>query len=517
MDLVSTFRFVTLTQPPSPPANSASAATDPQTIYLQRARVSLRQALNQYTAYFRAARNSPSSSSTQAMLRTDMDQLSVALNKLENNIARVAVFGLVSRGKSAVLNALLGQKVLPTGPLNGVTRSPQSIVWKPDEEDTGTRGHGDTGSHFSASPPLRVSVSSGTTSSNNLQIELIDTPGLDEIDGQARAEMAQAIARQSDLILFVVAGDITRTEYEALCNVRQAQKPLLLVFNKIDLYPDQTRQEIYQSLQRLAAKSAGSEPLQRLLSANEIVLVAAEPAPMQVRVEHPGDRVTYEWESPPVQIGELKHKMLDILSREGRTLMALNALVQVRNAETRLASKLLELHNSEAEALIWKFVRYKAIAVALNPIAILDLVGGAVADLAMIRALSELYGLPITRHEAGKLWKTVMLSSGSLVLTEIGSGIMLGLGKSAAAVGSGIDSSSSLAVYAGAAIAQSTLAGFGSYSVGRAVQVYLEQGCSWGPQGANTVIQDILNQLDTNTIIYRLRQELSEQLGFPIL
>ncbi len=416
-----------------------------------------------------------------------MDQLSVTLNKLENNVARVAVFGLVSRGKSAVLNALLGQKVLPTGPLNGVTLTPQAVVWFPYGKDS--------------------------RQTHDLQIELIDTPGLDEIDGQTRAEMAQAIAQRSDLILFVVAGDITRTEYQALCELRQAQKPLLLVFNKVDLYPEQSRQAIYQSLQRLATASADSRPLQRLLSTNEIVLIAAEPAPIQVRVEQLDGQIAYEWETPPPQVDSLKGKILEILGQEGRTLMALNALMQVREAESRLASKILEVHESEADALIWKFVRYKAIAIALNPVAVLDLVGGTVSDLAMIRALSELYGLPVTGHEAAKLWKTILLSSGSLLLTEIGSGIILGLGKSAAAAASGIDAASSLTAYAGTAIAQASFAGLGAYSVGRAVQVYLENGCSWGPQGANTVIQDILKHLDSSTILYRIRQELTDQLG----
>lgn len=472
-------------------APNTHTKVDPQTVYLQRARTTLRQALNRYTAYFRAARNQPAIASAQTLLKGDMEQLSVTLNKLESNVARVAVFGLVSRGKSAVLNALLGQKLLPTGPLNGVTLAPQAIVWTPAQAKQQNR------------TPL------------SLQVELIDTPGLDEIDGQTRADMAQTIARQSDLILFVVAGDITRTEYQALCELRRAQKPLLLVFNKVDLYPEQNRQAIYQSLQRLAAKSADTDTLQQLLSPKEIVLVAAEPAPVQVRVEQPDGRLTYEWESPPPQIEALKQKILEILSQEGRTLMALNALVQVREAESRLATQILEVHQSDAEALIWKFVRYKAISVALNPIAVLDVCGGVISDLAMIRALSELYGLPITRYEAGKLWRTIILSSGSLLLTEVGSGVALGMGKSAAAVASGVDASSGLAVYAGAAIVQASLAGFGAYAVGRAVQVYLEQGCSWGTQGANTIIQDILSQLDSNTITYRIRQELREQFELP--
>lgn len=465
--------------------------SDSQTLYLHRARASVRQALNRYTSFFRAAKHHPPIGQSLAPLKTDAEQLALTLKQLETQIPRVAVFGLVSRGKSAVLNALLGRKVLPTGPLNGVTLTPQAIAWQPTPPP-------DSAYPFS-------------------QIELIDTPGLDEIDGQTRAEMAQAIAQQADLILFVVAGDITRTEYQALCELRQAQKPLLLVFNKVDLYPEQTRQAIYHSLQQFAAHSHRGDALSQLLSANEIVLVAAEPAPLQVRVEQPDGRITYEWETPPPQIASLQAKILAILSQEGRTLMALNALFQVRTAESRLAKETIELHAQDAEALIWRFVRYKAIAIALNPIAVVDLMGGAIADLALIRALAELYGLPITGHETNKLWRTILLSSGSLLFTEIGSGVVLGLGKSAAAAVAGADTASGLTAYAGTAIAQASFAGFGAYAIGRAAQIYLEQGCSWGPQGANTVIQDVLRQLDTTTILHRIRQELSDQMGLPTL
>lgn len=487
--------------PPSDSTPRSGSAVDPQESYLNRARSSLRQALTRYNAFFRADKNRSPSGIDREILRSDLEQLTVTLNKLESQVVRVAVFGLVSRGKSAVLNALLGQKLLPTGPLNGVTQAPRSIYWSPGstvESATTTAG--------------TIALASDT---NSLTVELIDTPGLDEIDGQARAKMAQDIARQADLILFVVAGDITRTEYQALCDLRQAQKPLLLVFNKVDLYPDQTRQAIYQNLQQLAAKHVGGMKLQSLLSANEIVLVAADPAPLQIRVELPDGRITDEWEAPPVEIDRLKHKILAILRQEGRTLLALNALFQARDAEAALASKILDVRNADAEALIWKFARYKAIAVGINPIAVVDLVGGAVSDLAMIRALSELYGLPVTRHEARKLWQTIFFSSGSLLVSELGSGFLLGLGKSAAAAAAGIETSTSFSAYAGTAIVQGGIAGYGAYAVGRAVQVYLEQGCSWGPQGSNTVIQDIINQLEPNTIIYRLRQELSQQLGLP--
>ena len=436
----------------------------------------MRQAIANYSQYLRSAKNP----TLQTSLKPEIDRLSANLNKLDGAIVRIAVFGLVSRGKSAILNALLGEKVLETGPINGVTLKPQVIQWSP------------TGGMV---PTERAIVPQGA----KVQIELIDTPGLDEVDGQTRADMARDVAGQADLILFVVAGDITRTEYKALCDLRQAQKPLILVFNKIDLYPDQSRQAIYESLQRLGARTGSGAQLQELLTADEIVMVAAEPAPLQMRVEWADGRVTHEWETPLPQIDELKYKILTILNREGRSLLALNALFQAKNAETRMAETIVEIRNADADALIWKFTRYKALAVGLNPIAILDLLGGTVSDLAMIRALAELYGLPLTRYEAGKLLKTILVSSGSLLLSEVGSGILLGVGKSATA---------GFSALTGVAIVQAGIAGYGSYSVGRAAQVYLEQGCTWGSQGASTVIREILSQVEPSTIIYRLRQEL---------
>ena len=458
---------------------TSAAPSNLQETHFNRARASLRQAMSWYSHQRKPRpRSSPK---LVAALKPELEVLTSTLNKLDRGMIRIAAFGLVSRGKSAVLNALVGQKILQTGPLNGVTQWPRSVRWIPSEK-------------------------------GKVQVELIDTPGLDEIEGQPRAEMARDVARQADLILFVVAGDITRTEYQALCELRQAQKPLILVFNKIDLYPDRDRQVIYQNLQQLGAGSSGGRRLQQLLSTEEIVMVAAEPAALEVRVEWPDGQVTYEWETPPPQVDELKQKILSILNREGRSLLALNALIQAREAEAAIAHKTIELRNIEAEDMIWQYSKYKALVVGLNPIAFLDLLGGAVADLALIRSLARLYGLPMNSYEAAKMLKTIVFSSGGLLLGELGSSLVLGLGKSTAALASG-ENPTNFSAYAGAALAQASIAGYGSYTVGRAAQVYLERGCTWGQLGASTVIQEILNQVEPNTILYRLRQELRQKMG----
>jgi uncharacterized protein len=457
---------------------SQAKRIDLQESHLNRARASIRQALSWY-GHLRKPNPQPAKLELAGLVKPDLEVLTSTLNKLETNVICIAAFGLVSRGKSAVLNALVGQKILPTGPLHGVTQYPRSVRWNPG---------------------------------GKVQIELIDTPGLDEIEGQARAQMAKDVARQADLILFVVAGDITRTEYQALCELRQAQKPLILVFNKIDLYPETDREAIYKNLQQLGAGSPTARRLQQLLSTDEIVMVAAEPAAEEVRVEYPDGQVVYEWETPPPQIAELQQKILHVLNREGRSLLALNALLQVKDAEAAIAGKTLDRLHEAAEDLIWQYTKYKALAVGLNPIAVLDVLGGFVADLALIRALAKLYNLPMTGFEATKLLRTILFSSGGLLLSELGSGMLLGLGKSATAIASG-DNPFNITAFAGTAIAQGGIAGYGTYAVGKAAQVYLEKGCSWGQFGASTVIQEILSQVEPNTILYRLRLELGQHLS----
>ena len=446
-----------------------------QETQLNRAHASLQQAISWYSG-FRRHGNTPPGDRLQISVRTDLQSLQSALDKLERKAIRISTFGLVSCGKSSIINALLEEEVVATGPLHGVTQSLTILHWNPLLE-------------------------------NGLNAELIDTPGLDEVAGAVRTTMAREIAQKSDLILFVVAGDITRTEYEALCELRSTQKPLILVFNKIDLYPERDRQQIYQQLQKLNAANS-RENLADIITPHEIVTVAAKPQPIQVRTESLDGQVTSTWEYPEPQIEPLKAALAQILQQSGKSLLALNALVQARNAENNIAHKTIELRQSEAQKIISKYARYKAIAVAANPIIFVDLIGGLIADLALVRSLSKLYGLPITTYEAGNLIKRILASAGGLLLGELGSSLFLSVGKSGAILSSGFDSTGAISAYLGTASVQGAIAGYGTYVIGRVAQVYLEQGCTWGKMGASSLIQEILSQVEPDTIIYRLKQEL---------
>ncbi|EDZ92726.1 GTP-binding protein HSR1-related [Limnospira maxima CS-328] len=115
-------------------------------------------------------------SSERQGLESDLSGLQQMLDKLEHTSIQIAVFGMVGRGKSSILNALLGQTVFATGPTHGITRTTEAKPWQVEGENpTGAMSY-------------RIS-----------QVELIDTPGIDEVDGQTREQMARQVAEKADL------------------------------------------------------------------------------------------------------------------------------------------------------------------------------------------------------------------------------------------------------------------------------------------------------------------------------
>ena len=191
----------------------------------------------------------------QTGLELEIDRLTQMLDKLEHSVVQIAAFGMVGRGKSSVLNALVGQDIFPTGALHGVTRAVNTTNWELTPEQIAN----------TSDSLQRLTI----TGEQGRQIQLIDTPGIDEVGGEAREALACDLAKRVDLILFMVSGDITQVEYRALAKLREAGKPMLLVFNKIDQYPEADRLAIYQKIKE--------ERVKELISPDEIIMVAASP------------------------------------------------------------------------------------------------------------------------------------------------------------------------------------------------------------------------------------------------
>jgi GTPase len=69
----------------------------------------------------------------EAALAGELTQLRDLGRKLDESTIEIAAFGMVSRGKSSVLNAIMGKDVFEVGVTNGTTIARAAQRWQHDE------------------------------------------------------------------------------------------------------------------------------------------------------------------------------------------------------------------------------------------------------------------------------------------------------------------------------------------------------------------------------------------------
>ncbi|AOY80866.1 GTP-binding protein [Moorena producens JHB] len=441
----------------------------------------------------------------KAGLDAQIQDLGNLLEKLENTCIQIAAFGMVGRGKSSVLNALVGQPVFETGALHGVTQNAQTAHWQPHNQSH-NQSPSQTSSQETPSPNhsqqdiLQVAL----PSIGNSQIQLIDTPGIDEVDGETREALALEVAKQADLLLFIIAGDMTKVEYQALSQLRASGKPMLLVLNKIDQYPDADRMAIYRKIR--------DERVKQLLSPAEIVMVAASPL-VSVAVRSPNGNIQVKRRRGKPQIEDLKLKILEILHREGKSLVALNTMLYADELNENLVNRKMKIRDDSANQIIWKAVITKAFVIALNPVTVVDILTATVVDVVMILTLSRLYGIPMTEQGAVQLLQKIAMSMGGIGASELLANLGLSSLKSILGISAPVTGGVSLAPYMSVAITQASVAGVSGYGIGQITKTYLANGASWGEDGPKAVVRRILSSLDETSILHRIKGELRARLS----
>ena len=396
----------------------------------------------------------------RASMAGDFRRVEDMLDRLQNEELHVAVFGRVSAGKSALGNALLGRDAFAVGVLHGTTTEADAA--RLDE-------------------------------ASNAGLVLIDTPGINELGGEDREKLAFEVAEVSDLIVFVADGDLTREERDALRTLAATRRPLLLVLNKADRYSDDERDGLVERLR---------EHAQGLVRREDVMAVAARPAArdvVEVDVRGNERRVT---ESLPPDVAALRTRLLAIAEREGKTLSAINAGLFAGRLTDQVTARIAATRRDVASGVIRQYCIAKAVAVALNPIPVADLLLAGGLDAAMVVQLSRVYGLPLTRGESGRLVAVISTQLAALM------GAVWGVQLVASAL-KGLSGGLSVVV---TAAAQGALGWYATVIIGRVAEHYLVAGKSWGEHGAKRAVADIVASLDRDSILREAREEILKRL-----
>jgi hypothetical protein len=395
----------------------------------------------------------------------ELGEIAEMLKKLEDGRIEIAVYGEINAGKSALLNALLGRKAFEVAATGGKTRERLKADWAPDAKE------------FNA---------------NGAKLVLVDTPGLNEVDGATRELVARETARYADLVLFVTDGDLNEVEFNAVKTLHDLNKPLILVLNKIDRFTHRELAEIHGSI---------SARLTGIVADQDLIYAAGQPLPALRIIEQPDGSEREELRERKPIIEDLQARVFEILAREGKAVVALNASLFASDMSERIARLKVEARAGEANALVEKFMWGKATVVAFNPVPWLDILGVVASDATMIVMLSRIYGEPISHENAQKLMNEIIGAWGVTGFVTLAMHLAAGTIKTALpGVGMAVT-----------ALPQGLAAAWATYVVGNAATVYFRDG-GWGKKGAKTIIKDILKNTDRASVLAPVKDKLAARL-----
>lgn len=382
----------------------------------------------------------------------------------------VAVYGIINAGKSSLINALAGREARPAGPIGGTTVDVAGVDWRVVAEGEDAPPDDDPRRHA---------------------VRLLDTPGLQEVGGLDHEALATGAAFEADLVLFVLAEDLTGTARQALVSLKESGKPVVVALNKMDLLDSVEGEHVLTSVR---------EGLAGLIPPEDVVPVSASPIVRRL-ILLPGGGSRVETTRGEPEVGALEARLLAVLAESAEdfrdlaeALARVDSHVLAREGERSIRRLRAERVADETSAAL-------AVALAINPVPLLDFLAGPGGLAILVRRVSEVYGerlsAEVARGLAGEL-----IRGGRVVLW----------GSLAATIGGGAMKILPGIGHLAGALTQGASAGYFGHVVGRALVEYLDRGHDWGDGGIVATLDRIAASTDrkavTRGLVDRIRARL---------
>ncbi|MEH2312543.1 MAG: DUF697 domain-containing protein [Nostoc sp.] len=218
-----------------------------------------------------------------------------------------------------------------------------------------------------------------------------------EVSDNSDAAILAEVAK-SDFVLFLTNGDLTDSEFQTLQQIKAANQPTILVFNKQDQYLTNESASILLSLK------------QRMQG--NVVATAASPIAIKVR-KHEADGSVQEWmEQPAPAIQQLRQQLDEVLAQQGQRLVWLTTIRKAGLLKAEAKNWLNGTRRDRATPIIEQYQWIAAAAAFANPVPALDILATAAINAQMVMDLGNIYQQKFSLEQA----QTVAGTMGSLML-----------------------------------------------------------------------------------------------------
>ncbi len=215
----------------------------------------------------------------------------------------------------------------------------------------------------------------------NQQIDWLETDSLLK-ETTIDQEVIKYLSLKADLILFLITGDLTESEWAIIQQLLEKQVPLVLVFNKQDQYLLEERVLILNKL---------NERLVNVISPSDILSISAVSVPIVVRKIQPDGSIQERIDYLPEEIKPLEIRLKQRLIEERQKLICSNTWRQVTQLKQEAREQLNQVRKERALPIIIKYQWLVGLAVFANPLPVVDCLVNATFSTQMIVEINDIY------------------------------------------------------------------------------------------------------------------------------
>lgn len=247
---------------------------------------------------------------------------------------------------------------------------------------------------------LKILLEMGWAKEKQQNVIFQETPPLFTIDD---SKTIINTIENTDLILFIINGDLTETELQTIEKIIAAGIKTILVFNKEDQYLPPERKIILQQLK---------QRVEGIINSEDVINITAAPKPIKV-VQYQPDGSRRDWqEIPAPEISQLSDRLQEVFATCGQKLVWNTSLRNVNKIKIEVQAVLNKYRRDRALPIIEQSQWIAAATAFANPVPALDLLATAAITAQLVVDLGNIYQQKFSVQQA----KTAALTLSNLMV-----------------------------------------------------------------------------------------------------